>query len=429
MKRWIHFTLFTLVVVLSNGRTGYAQTSLDAYLEQALAGNADLQNFKLQREVSTLEIQKIKAQYESPQWSLTGDYLLAPFFFNNGQVAAITANPDARAIGYDAGVTNGGWYSGQVNVNYPIFTRGISQPLAQQQDLERMSLNVQARQLEAALKRQITADYLNAYLIQQQKDFTGQVKTGLLEQREFVRKLAGRGIMRVTGLELLNLEIQNQDFQLENLSAQFRQALITLRNDAGIADTASARLEAVELSLTDAAERSLFLEPYRLDSLNALNGQAAFEARYFPQVNLFANAGVNAVELNNIYRKVGFSAGLHVSWLFQDGGQRDINAQQNELRQLNARNQTEFSSRQIQNNRLNNGLLLQQNRQNIGLLDTQLAGYRQLLATYKQEFALGQLSVIDYLNVWRDYVGLQHQKILQEIQLLLIINEINYWNN
>ncbi|MCB0559779.1 MAG: hypothetical protein KDD09_12595, partial [Phaeodactylibacter sp.] len=78
---------------------------------------------------------------------------------------------------------------------------------------------------------------------------------------------------------------------------------------------------------------------------------------------------------------------------------------------------------------LNNGLLLQQNRQNIGLLDTQLAGYRQLLATYKQEFALGQLSVIDYLNVWRDYIGLQHQKILQEIQLLLIINEINYWNN
>ncbi|MCB0565530.1 MAG: hypothetical protein KDD01_14250, partial [Phaeodactylibacter sp.] len=139
MKRFIYFILLPLAITSFSGQTGFAQTSLDYYLEQAMAGNADLQNFKLQKDISALEIRKIKAQYKSPQWSLTGDYLLAPFFFNSGQVAAITANPDARAIGYDAGVTNGGWYSGQVNVNYPIFTRGISQPLAQQQDLERMS--------------------------------------------------------------------------------------------------------------------------------------------------------------------------------------------------------------------------------------------------------------------------------------------------
>ena len=406
-----------------------AQSSLYAFIEHALALNADLQNLRLQGELSSLEMRKIKTQYENPQWALTGDYLLAPFFSNNGRIVTISSNPDPKAFGYDVGITNGGLYSAQINVNYPVFTQKLSQPLIQQQELTQMGQNIQFRQLEANLKRQVTADYLNAYLIQQQMDFIDQVKAGLAGQRELVRKLADRGIMRVTDLELLNLEIQNQEFQQDMLRAQFRQAFITLGTDAGIVDTTLSRLEPVQLVLSDAEERSLFLEPFRLDSLNAQNDQSVFETRYLPQVNIFGNAGVNAVEVNNMYRKIGFSAGVHFSWLINDGRQGDIHAQQNELRLLVARNQSEFSNRQIQHNRRNNELLLQQNRQNIDQLEKQLVGYRQLLEIYKQEFSIGQLSVIDYLALLRTYVGLHQQKDLMEIQLQLIINELNYWNN
>ena len=110
------------------------------------------------------------------------------------------------------------------------------------------------------------------------------------------------------------------------------------------------------------------------------------------------------LELNNIYRKVGFSA-YSCFWLFQDGGQRDINAQQNELRQLNARNQTEFSSRQIQNNRLNNGCYYSRTDKISGCFDTQLPATGNYWLPISRNSPWGKLSVIDYLNVWRDYIG------------------------
>ena len=65
--------------------------------------------------------------------------------------------------------------------------------------------------------------------------------------------------MRVTDLELQPGNSKSR-FSTGEFKCAIRHALsLTLRNDAGIVDTASARLEAVELSLTDAAERSYFL--------------------------------------------------------------------------------------------------------------------------------------------------------------------------
>lgn len=429
MYRSICLTLSLFSILLLAGNKGLAQNNLDYYLEQAAIRNATLRDFKFRQDISELEIQKIKTQYEKPQWALTGDYLLAPFFFNRGRVIALTPNPDVKAIGYDAGVTNGGLYSAQVNVNYPLFTKKLSQPLFQQQQLAQLTVGNQSRQFKVDLTRLITNDYLNAYLLQQQMDFMETASSLLLEQRELVRKLADRGIMRVTDLQLLNLEIQNQNLLRNNLEAQYRQALGTLNSDVGILDTTLVRLDSIILFVQDPEVNSLFLETYRLDSLAAVNDQEVFATRYLPQVSVFANGGLNAVEINNIYRKVGVSAGIRVSWLLGDGGQGSINAQQNKLRQLNARTQAQFTNQQIQNNRQNNALVLRQSRQNIQLLETQLDNYQRLLTAYRQEFALGQLSVIDYLNVMRTYVSLQQQKVQMETQLLLIINEINYWNN
>lgn len=421
--------VFILAYLLFSNSQLTAQTTLDYYLEQAAKRSPILQDYIYQQEVSGLEIQKIKNQFEKPQWGVIGDYLLAPFFFNNGNAVAITATPDANAFGYDAGISNGGLYSGQGNVNYQLYTDKSSRPLIQQQELSQLRLKNQSRLFQADLKRRITTDFINAYLVLQQMDYVRRVKEQLIEQKEFVRKLADRGLIRITDIELLSLEIKNMDYQLSNLNTQYRQSLQTLNTDAGIVDTSMVRLEAVALDTDMAKKASIFLEQFLLDSLAAINDQAVFETRYLPQVNVFANGGINAVELNNIYRKVGVSAGIHFSWLIKDGGQRDINAQQNEIRKLNARQQSEFYNNQIQNNRLNYALVLQQSQQNIKQLDSQLEGYEKLIATYRQEFALGQLSVIDYLNVVRTYTGLQQQKAQLETQLMLIINEINYWNN
>lgn len=406
-----------------------AQTNIDYYLEQAITRNASLQEYNYQQKISGLEIQKIKTQFQKPQWSVTGDLLLAPYFFNNGQVLAVTAAPEAKAFGYDAGVTNGGLYSGMVNVTYPLATKKLSRPLVSEQELIQKGMKQQYQMLEIDLKRKITEDYLNAYLLQHQMDYVLQVKGLLDNQKEFVRKLTDRGLLRVTDLELLTLEIKNQDYLMNMLKIQYRQAIQLLNTDAGIVDTSLVRLDSAALTITDSDQNSLFLGQYHLDSLAAENDQALFESRYLPQVNIFANGGINAIDLNHVYRKVGVSAGIHASWLFRDGGQRTINAQQNEIRQFNAKNQAQFIYQQIQNNRQNYALLLEETQKNINLINQQLEVYQKLFTTYRQEMALGQLSVMDYLNILRTYSDLQQQKAQVDIQLLLIINEINYWNN
>lgn len=415
--------------LISMGLPLGAQNNLEYYLLQASRRNALLQNIGFQQEIVSLEIQKIQNQYQKPQWSLTGDYLLAPYFSNRGKAFAITSNPDAQAVGYDVGITNGGLYAGQLNVNMPLFTRRQRQPQLQQQHLLQQGLNNQYKLQQADLRRRITTDYLSAYLLQQQMDYTSELKERLLAQRDFVRQLTDRGIMRVTDLQLLTLEIKNQDYQWNTLEIQFRQAMQVLNNDAGIVDTSAVRLARVSLPQVVSGTTSLFLVQYELDSLSADIDQAVFETRYLPQVNVFANGGFNAIELNHIYRKVGVSAGIHFSWLLGDGGQRKLTAQQNKIRQLNARTQAQFARNQMNNARKNYAVILREKQQNLQLLNAQLENYQALLTSFRKEFAAGQLSVIDYLNVLRTYADLQQQKAQAETALLFIVNEINYWNH
>lgn len=54
------------------------------------------------------------AQTSGFQMYLSANYLFVPYFNNSGGI--ITSNPDQNAIGYDIGLTNGGLYSAQFNI-------------------------------------------------------------------------------------------------------------------------------------------------------------------------------------------------------------------------------------------------------------------------------------------------------------------------
>lgn len=421
------FFVFTFLFCLVTA-PAVAQTDLTYYLTAAAGRSPLVTDFTNQGEIAALEGQKLTAQLTRPRWFASADYLFAPYFADRGRFFAVTATPDPKAIGYDAGITNGGLISGQLNVEYQLLTGPRLTPLLQRQEILRRNAANQSALFLADQRRGVTNAYLQAYLLQSRLDFNDSLRLMLTEKRELVRKLADRAVMRVTDLELLNLEIGNIDYQRNELQLQLRGALLDLNNLAGITDTATVRLAEVLLpeAKSTSAAGSLFVEQYRLDSLAATNDQAVFEADYLPQLTAFANGGLNAVDLNNLYRKVGFSAGLRFTWLLEDGGRRDINRQQNELRRKTAAAYSRFTTDQLQNYRLANNQLLIRTETSIDLLTRQLSDYDRLLLSYRTEFAKGQLPVIDYLNVVRSYAELGQQLIEKKIDRQLLLNEANY---
>ncbi|MCP9234735.1 TolC family protein [Lewinella sp. JB7] len=406
-----------------------AQATLQDYLDKARLNSPQLTDYRNQQRIAELEIDRIRLDYAKPKVSLTGDVLFAPYLFNNRRVLSVADAPAASAIGYDAGVTNGGLYAALIGADYRLFTNRISAPEIAQQALATTVASNQLRLTGLDLERQVTADYLNAVLLQEQARYLRELLGRLTEQRELVRKLADRGVMRVTDLELLNLEVGRQRYLIADLELQYRQALQTLNAAVGISDTGTVTLLVPQLDTVLIPTTSAFTEAYRLDSLRATNDQALFETRYLPQVSAFANAGLNAVTLNNIQRKVGVSAGVHLSWLLLDGGQRNINSQENEIRRQSAARYAAYTRQQLANYRRNGVAILARFADNLALVDRQLSDYERVLVTYRREFAMGQLGVIEYLNVIRTYADLQQQRNQLTVQRLQTVNELNYWNH
>lgn len=407
----------------------HAQVDLAYFLEQAYVNDPGLTIPDHNRRIAELESERIEAQFSRPTISVSGDLMAAPYFRDNGRIISLTSTPSDQSVGYDINVSNGGLYSAQVNVDYPLFTQGQKEPLLRQQSLE-MERQENARNLyQVQLERQVTADYLNALGLQQQRDNLLMIRTKLETQQDLARRLAERGLFRLTDVELLTAQIGAIDLQVASLNIQYRQALQSLMSRAAIRDTGFFRLAPIGLEESEPNEASIFLTPYALDSLGTEIGQEIFETRYLPSVHSYANTGINAVSLNQLYRKVGGSVGIQVSWLIHDGHQQQINAEQVQIQASSIHQQADFLRRQVENNRENYRILLEEARGNMENLDGQLATYTRILDAYRREMASGQVSVMDYLNVWRTYTDLQQQTADMRIQILLLVNELNYWNH
>ena len=423
-----HLIAVIILCVIGSG-ISRAQADLAWFLDQTLAHDPGMKLPAYNRKVAELEALKIESRYDQPSISLTGGVLFAPFFGNNGQWVAFTPNPAEQAVGYDVNVSNGGQYSAQLNVSYPLLANREKAPLLREQQLL-MEGEMNGEQLyRIALERQVTTDYLTALDLQLQRDNVLLVRETLARQVEMARELASRGIVRLTDVQLLAARLSATDFEAASLANQYREALQALLVRAGIPDTTSIRLESLGLEISVPADPSVFLMASTLDSLGADNNQSIVESRYLPSIQSFANTGLNAVSFRQMYRKAGVSAGVQVNWLLYDGHQRQINQEQVQVRQQAIGQQETFLRQQVAQNRANYRALLTAARANQQMLNNQLSHYSGILETYRREMAVGQVSVIDYLNVWTGYADLLRQQGALAIREQRLINELNYWNH
>lgn len=376
--------------------------------------------------IGELDKSLTQAQYSLPQISLTSNYLFAPYFNNNGKI--VSANPDPNAIGYDAGITNGGLYSAQINVEKNIFNGGLKNALEKQIAIQQEQYKYNYELEQRNLQKQITEQYLSAYKSLMLYNLSKEILQNVETQLKLTGELVEKGYAKSQNYLLLKIELQSQQIALKENFQRYKNDLLQLNSLCGIRDTQTVFIDSVRIKKKDLKTNFSFLEKFKLDSLATANRQELFETKYQPQVKLFFNTGLNAVGLNGIQRKFGLSAGIDFQLPIFDGGQKDITRQQNEISISSIKNYKQYASANIDNQKqsaVSNIQLIKNNLEDIG---AQLNDYKGLINLSNRQLNTGDISMIEYLTLLKNFIELRKTSIEKETALQLEINNYNYWN-
>ena len=219
-----------------------------------------------------------------------------------------------------------------------------------------------------------------------------------------------------------------QTIELNSALSEFKDNLLSLYSTCGIKDTQSVKLDNISLKIDPPKNGSNFYSKYEVDSLSNSAEQKVFETKYLPQVKVFFNTGLNAVELKGIQRKFGLSAGVDFSLPIYDGSQRDITRQQNKINQKTISDYKNYFSVQRQNMR--SGFLgkIKSIDDNMKKLTGQIKDYETILNMKKKELDNGQISMVEYLTILKSYIEMKKNLIGMEVDYQTQINNYNYWN-
>jgi outer membrane protein TolC len=405
----------------------FAQYNLDYFLSKALTNSPVLKDYQNLGQINNLQSRLDEAENSAIQVSLTANYLFAPYFNNNGRL--LSTNPDPNAIGYDASITNGGLYSTQLNFEKNVFNGGLMNALK----LQRVNLNKsyenKSSEEKHALRQAVTDQYLNTLHDQLLFGLSTDIVNNLKDQLSITGEQVQNGYVKAQDYLLLKVEFTTQQINLNEARQNYENSLMQLYAIWGIRDSSVIRIDSVNLVQNKVNEGSSnFLTKYYLDSLNTAYGQDLFETKYQPKVGLFFNAGLNAVELDNIQRKFGISAGINFSLPLLDGGQKDITRQQSSIAERTLGDYKTYLSHNIFIQRKNINEKINTLKSNLDEMENQLKDYNNLLNISRNQLQEGNLSMVDYLTLLRNYFDLEQKHIATLINYQMEINNYNYWN-
>jgi outer membrane protein TolC len=421
---------FMLALLLFTGSVCLAQNNLSFYIAVAKQNSPLINDNKNQSKANLLDAERLKAFYTKPQIGVTANFLFAPIISTDNNKASFEPNSNGATnyYGYDIGATNGGQYQALIGVSQPLFNGKRYQTAGEQLTVTSQINENNSKLIAHDIEKIVTDQYI--LCLQDNKQITyAEVMIKLLaDQKEILKMLVENSIYKKSDLSLLNIEYNNFLAQLTAFKANYRRDLMDLNILCGISDTATVQLENSGLILNNTVSNSMFLEKYRLDSLSLVVQRNAFELKYKPQLNLFANTGLNAVYAPSIPNRFGISAGLSFTYNLFDGHQKAINQSKTQVLEQSV---SFYKNNFITQNSVRKSKILielQSYTDRISLSEQQLKDYDLLLSSYKKEILSGQLSIINYTMVLKNMAIVQRDYTLLFSQQQSLINAYNYWN-
>ena len=283
-------------------------------------------------------------------------------------------------------------------------------------------------QIEHDIIKSIIDQYIVTYQFQQQSGYLQIIINQLESRKPLVAALVKQGLLQQNDFLLLDIQLATNSNDLKQLQFAYNNGIALLKNLSFISDTTLFELDKPSITIKSITTAYNYIQKFKLDSLSLVARQNIFNSKYKPQVSLLGSTGINAAAISNIPHNIGLSAGVHVSIPISDGHQRTLYEKQNALL---LKNQLVYfnSAALIQQNNLRYAKLqIEQWQQTIEMAVAPIQKQELLLEIIKDKVVKGQVSVMDYINALQEYALLQKNKAIAETNLLLYINQYNYYN-
>jgi len=410
-----------------------ASHDLAYYLEQARQNSPLSHDYRNQGRAAQLETERLRAFYTKATGTLVANYTAVPVLSSEGGRTRLSYAADGTSnnyVGYDVALSNGALYQGYAQLTQPLFNQQRLAAYAQQAQSLGLSQQNLARLSLHDLEKLVGDQYILCRQDLEQLSYVRELLDILGRQRLLVEKLVAASLLKQSDYLLLQIEVETQQVFLNTYRTAYHRDLLDLNVLCGLGDTSEVLLAAPDLPLRRQGPLpglSGFTERYRLDSLLLTANQRVFETRYRPLVNAFANGGLEAVDFADIPRRFGVSAGLQFSLYLFDGHQRQTSRDRTRvlLETTRAYQQNFATVNPVRQQRLL--YELRQVEEHRRLSQAQLANYRRVLDSYKRESIAGQLSIVAYVLVLKNYATAARDLVLLDNSRLLLINAYNYW--
>lgn len=403
----------------------FSQQSLQFFIDSATKNSPVLNEYSRLQAVNRLQRKLNVAENSVLHVSLSADYLFVPYFNNNGNL--VTTNPSPEAIGYDINMFDGGLYSAQLNLERSLFNK-VSGILDRQVNIQNKNYDYNHDLEKHNIEKDVTDQYLTSFHSLQLIHLRHEVILNLQKQLQLTADMVKKGYAKSQDYLLLKIELENQKIQENDAKSRYRSDLLQLYSLCGITDTSIVEIAPAELTTMTQLGPSLFIRKYDIDSLALVNQQELFETKYQPQLKVFANTGLNAIELNHIQRRFGMSAGLNLSLALFDGNQKSLTRQQNHINLRSTAEYRRFAMNNISHQRHDLEKRIESLKQNLQNLNGQIDDYQALLDLSGNQLQQGNISMIDYMTLIRGFTDLRERRIEMEINYQMEINNYNYWN-
>ncbi len=423
-------TTIILIFFFASFSLSAQKHDLAFYIEKAKTNSAFIHQNRNEKKLVELDMEQIRKIYSRPEITLDAGVLFAPIISRDGGSGKFQfVTKDATDYtGYDLAATDGGQYQGVVSVSQGLFNGKKIDTYNDKTEIQKQISENNIELTEHELENAVRHQYLLCLKSNRQAQNNLELMNQVDEEVKLMEKLVQGAIYKQSDLKLLQVTRQNYEQEYETYKAEYRDNIYNLNLLCGIGEGADVEIEPLELQLNPGIQTpSHFLTSFYLDSLAMVTDRRISELKYLPQVNVFANAGMNAVYLPN-FNRFGFSTGATFSLTLYDGKQRktEFEKSQINLETLQFNKMQTKTQNEIQKNFTLDKLQSLDKR--ISLTDSQIKQYDDLMAMYKNLMAQGEISVMEYSYLLKDLSAKKQEKLLFEMEKQLVINAWNYWN-
>lgn len=424
--------IITLIFIFAALLNIYSQErDLDFYIGHASENSPLINQAKNENRIVSLDLQQMNSILFKPEINVLSGFTFSPIISRSNNISSfklVSDGSETDYIGHDLALTDGGQYQALVSMRQPLLSGSKYKAYVSKADISKQINENNITLTIHELKQVVTYQYLLCIRSLKEADNYLTLIRNIEEHYSLIRKLVENGIYKQTELMLMKIELENYNQEYKGYKAEYFSNLYDLNLICGISDTSLAVLKEPDISLhPELASESGFLAGFRLDSLNILSDQAVSDLKYKPQLDLFADAGLNAAYLP-YPRRLGLSAGLAFTWNIFDGHQRNImkeksavNLQTLEFRKHNFMTQNEISKNKILNQ-------LNSVNERIKLNEKQSADYNNLSEAYLKELSTGEASIMDLKNLLRDITAKKLELLQLRMEKQFLINSYNYLN-